>query len=107
MRALSVAAALLIILSAGASAATIAEDSFDYAAGELDGESGGTGWTGSWIAVTGRTEIESSGLSCCGGPTPVGDGTSTALVARCVSPRPLRGRRGQSRRDPRESSRDN
>ncbi len=79
MRIITVVAVLFLASSAGAFAATIAEDSFDYGSGELDGTSGGTGWTGNWAAVTARTEITATGLSCCGGSTPVGDGTSSAL----------------------------
>ncbi len=79
MRSLSVAAVFLLCLTTGAFAATIAEDSFDYATGELNGQSGGTGWTGSWTAATGRTEVVATALSCCGGPTPVGSGTSASL----------------------------
>ncbi len=79
MRTLIAAAVLLLISPMSALAATIAEDSFDYATGELNSQGGGTGWTGTWTADTGRTEIVATALSCCGGPTPVGNGTTNSL----------------------------
>ena len=35
----------------------IAYETFDYAVGELNGQGGGSGWTGNWTAVTARTQI--------------------------------------------------
>lgn len=52
------ASALAIaVLSPLASAAIVASDDFNYAAGELDTRAGGTGWAGAWSAATARTEI--------------------------------------------------
>jgi hypothetical protein len=80
MRTVLPLAALLLLAPSAVLAATLAEDSFDYGNGvELDGQSGGSGWTGAWTAVTARTQVESAGLSCCGGPTPVGAASSSAL----------------------------
>ena len=47
----------LLASAASAQAAVIAMDDFDYPSGELNGRSGGSGWAGSWTAVTGVTEI--------------------------------------------------
>jgi hypothetical protein len=80
MRFIIITAVLSVILSPGLLATVIAEDSLDYgSAVELNGQSGGTGWTGAWTADTARTEIESGTLNCCGGPSPVGDGSTSAL----------------------------
>lgn len=52
-----VSAIALLVLSPMASAAIVASDDFNYAAGELNARAGGTGWAGAWSAATARTEI--------------------------------------------------
>lgn len=52
-----VSAIALSALSPLASAAIVASDDFNYAAGELNTRDGGTGWGGAWAAATARTEV--------------------------------------------------
>jgi hypothetical protein len=61
-------------------ASTIAQDSFSYAAGELNGQNGGVGFAGAWTANVVATEVADPGvsLSYAGGATVV-DGGSSAL----------------------------
>lgn len=47
----------LLASAPSALAAVIAMDDFDYTPGELNGRHGGSGWAGSWTAVTGVTRI--------------------------------------------------
>ena len=59
---LAAAMACLAVAADHASATTIASESFAYAPGELDGQGGGTGWSGLWAAVTSNTEVVASSV---------------------------------------------
>ncbi|MDO9597753.1 MAG: PEP-CTERM sorting domain-containing protein [Azoarcus sp.] len=48
-------------------AAIVASDNFDYKAGELNAQSGGTGWAGAWTANTGVTHVVTPGVALNGG----------------------------------------
>ena len=63
-----------------ASAARLAYEGFDYTGGELDGQSGGQGFAGSWSAATAVTGIADPGTSLTYSAGPVSlDGGNRAL----------------------------
>ena len=51
----------LAALAPSAMASIIATDNFNYAAGELNGQNGGSGWAGAWSAATAVTQIVAPG----------------------------------------------
>ena len=55
----------LMLIGTASSAAIIASDDFSYAAGDLEGNNGGTGWGGDWGsgggAGAGSVEVNASG----------------------------------------------
>lgn len=77
---LMVSIAIALGLPGSGEATTLAYEGFEYAYGELDGQNGGTGFSGAWNANTAITEIADPGtpLAYAGGTAPV-DGGSEAL----------------------------
>jgi hypothetical protein len=63
-------------------AAIIAEEGFDYSLGELDGQSGGVGFAGSWAAATALTEVADPGtaLAYTNGPLDIQGGNRALLL---------------------------
>ena len=80
LRIILLAIAISIVQGAPARASAIAHEGFAYALGELNGQNGGSGFSGGWIANTAITEVDDPGisLSYAGGGTIV-DGGSEAL----------------------------
>ncbi len=71
---------LSLVVSGPSAAATIAWESFDYAPGELDGQSGGGGFAGAWSADTGITEVADPGAALAFSSGSIGvDGGASAL----------------------------
>ncbi len=79
-----VVALVLFVLGASASpaaAAVFAYEGFDYSAGALAGNSGGTGWSDAWGAAS--INVISSGLS--GGSLPVSGNCAENVIASALS----------------------
>jgi len=75
-----------VSLAANGQAAVIATDSFNYTVGSnLNGQNGGTGWSGSWTASTVSTSIVSGGLSYSSGSVQVNGGSTALQVGASAS----------------------
>jgi hypothetical protein len=63
-RSLSAVAMLgsLLVVPQAAESAVIARDNFSYSVGELNGQNGGTGWSGAWAGVATVTEVVDPGV---------------------------------------------
>jgi hypothetical protein len=89
---LGAASCLAIALTAGhASAALLAYDGFDYAAGDLTGQNGGAGWGGAYTDTGNSTVVDATGLTygplaTTGGSDRTADGgTATTLNFRTLN----------------------
>jgi len=56
-----------LLVASPAGAAVIAEETFTYADGEINGKSGGTGWGAAWSAWADPTQVVSGALQVNGG----------------------------------------
>ena len=79
-------ACLITSVTFSTSAALVASDSFDYSAGSIDGQNGGTGFSGAWSSPTAE-QVTSGSLSQIGLPTAgnkleITGGGSTITVSR-------------------------
>lgn len=90
--ALGLASCLAIALTASqASAAILVYDGFDYAAGDLTGKNGGTGWAGAYTDTGNSTVVDAAGLTygslaVTGGSDRTADGgTATTLNFRTLN----------------------
>jgi hypothetical protein len=71
----------LLTLTGTSHAALLAYDGFNYSAGNVNGDNGGTGWSGAWVSSTSpvyATVVTGTTLSYAGGSISVG-GSGTAL----------------------------
>lgn len=77
-------AAVLSILSPLASAAIVASDDFNYAAGELSAQNGGTGWSAAWTATTASSQVVLPGTELGGGNALNITGNANAVAQRTL-----------------------
>ncbi|QYY35212.1 hypothetical protein [Ruficoccus sp. ZRK36] len=76
----SVLAAVCAIASPALRADVIAYDTVDYGVGALDGQSGGTGWSGNWSTSTAGTTVSNTSISYSAGGITRGGGNSILLT---------------------------
>jgi uncharacterized repeat protein (TIGR01451 family) len=61
-RALASGLAAVLLTASPAQAAVVAQETFTYPVGELNGQNGGIGWGATWTAVTAVTEVVDPGV---------------------------------------------
>lgn len=84
LRALASAIALSV-LSPLASAEIVASDDFNYAAGGLNAQSGGSGWGGAWSAIT-QAQVVDPAVDLGGGNALRITGNATTVAERTLLP---------------------
>jgi len=77
-----VAALALITFAPLSLASVIASDNFDYGAGEVAGQNGGSGWAGAWSASTAATQVVAPGTTLSGGNALQVSGNNNSVAYR-------------------------
>lgn len=82
-RAISVLLLVSLAAATPANAALLAYDPFDYAVGDLTGNSGGTGWSAAWAART-EMDVVAASLSYSKGEITASGGSAAAQITSLI-----------------------